>query len=67
MPDCRQGCNWSFSCFIFLAYKSPDIEDEILTMMARLVILLYLCNVFLIVAKNLLIQTEGNNKMDLQH
>ena len=33
-------------------------------MMARLVILLYLCHVFLIVAKNLLIQTEGNNQMN---
>ena len=66
VPDCRQGCNWSFSRLIFLAYKSQDIEDETLTVMARLVILLYLCHVFF-AAEHLLIQTEGNNKMDLQH
>ena len=35
--------------------------------MARLVILLYICHVFFISAENLLIQTEGNNKIDLQH
>ena len=51
---------------IFIAYKSQDVEDETLTVMARLVILLYLCHVFFISAENLLIQTEGNNKMDLQ-
>ena len=67
VPDCKQGCNWSFSRLIFLVYKSQDIEDETLTVMARLVILLYLCHVFFVVAENLLIQTEGNNKMDLQH
>ena len=31
VPDSRQGCNWSFSRLIFLAYKSQDIEDETLT------------------------------------
>ena len=65
MPGCRQGCNWSFSYLIFLAYKSQDTEDEILTVMARFVILLYLCRVSLTVAKNLHIQTEGNDQMDL--
>ena len=35
--------------------------------MARLVILLYLSHVYLIVAKNFLIQTEGTNKIEFQH
>ena len=47
----------------FLAYKSGGIEDKVLTVMARLVILLYLCHVSFIVAKNLLTQTEGNKQM----
>ena len=33
--------------------------------MARLVILLYLCHAFFVAAENLLIQTEGNNKITL--
>ena len=51
---------------MFIAYKSQNNEDETLTVMARLVILLYLCSAFFITAENLLNQTEGNNKMDLQ-
>ena len=52
---------------IFIAYKSQNNEDETLTVMARLVILLYLSHVYLIVAKNFLIQTEGTNKIEFQH
>ena len=46
VPDCRQGCYWSYSRLIFLAYKSQDVEDGTLTVMARLVILLSLPCIF---------------------
>ena len=54
----------SYSCLIFLAYKSRDIEDEILAVMARLVVLLYVCHVSFIVAENLLIQADNDTKAD---
>ena len=65
-------CPWTEGKAVIGAFQGwyllpRNIEDVILAVMARLVILLYLSHVYLIVAKNFLIQTEGTNKIEFQH